>query len=174
MINSGSGTGLTLDYSTAHKQIWYCWSVQLQTSGSQYASGGTSVSVAGVPGSMLVDFTTNTYVPGITSSISINNDGTSYTSGSNVASTGGNGNGLTFDPIASDYNQVISLSEIDDGTNYTTGVAFTNCNIMVQHCSRYNYVGPFTGSIFGYDILAGGDWLFHRRHNVNQWRRWRR
>ena len=76
---------------------------------------------------MLVDFTTNTYVPGITSSVSVNIDGTGYSSSSSVATTGGNGNGLTFDIIASDYNQVISLSEIDDGTNYTTGVAFTNC-----------------------------------------------
>ena len=52
----------------------------------------------------------------------LNNDGTSYSSSSNVSTTGGNGNGLTFDIIASDYNQVISMFEIDDGTNYTTGL----------------------------------------------------
>ena len=160
MINSGSGTGLTISYNTSQiTKAGIVEAINLQTSGAQYTNGGSSVSVTGGSGSgMLVDFTTSTYVPGITSSISINDDGTSYASSSNVATTGGSGNGLTFDIVASDYNQVISLLEIDDGTNYTTGVAFTNCISCIGTglVLDITNVGSFTGSIFGYNILADG------------------
>ena len=160
VLNFASGTGLTISYNTSQiTKAGIVGAINLQTSGAQYTNGGSSVSVTGGSGSgMLVDFTTSTYVPGITSSISINDDGTSYTSSSNVATTGGSGNGLTFDIVASDYNQVISLLEIDDGTNYTTGVAFTNCISCIGTglVLDITNVGSFTGSIFGYNILADG------------------
>ena len=69
VINSGSGTGLIIDYDTSPVvKSGIVGASNLQTTGSQYASGGSSVAVAGGSGSgMLVDFTASKYVQGLTS-----------------------------------------------------------------------------------------------------------
>ena len=139
VLNFASGTGLTISCNTSQITKPGLWE-QLIFKPQEHNTPMEDASVSVLEGQVVAvwNFTTSTYVPGISSSISINDDGTSYASGSNVAATGGSGNGLTFDIVASDYNQVISLLEIDDGTNYTTGVAFTNCvHALVQVRSRH-------------------------------------
>ena len=159
-INSGNGNGLILDYlASSITKSGVVDTFNQQLSGTEYTNGGSSISVNGGSGSgMLIDFTTTPYVPGITSNIVTYDDGTGYLTNSNVITSGGSGNGLTFNIQASDFNQVITLTKIDGGTNYTNGIKSTSC----ISCSGTGLLldltltSSSTGSILIYNIMGAG------------------